>query len=464
MHKRHDMWVPKLPKGARPVYLAIANAIAEDVATGHLQPETRLPTQRSLAAALDLDFTTVARAYTEAHRRGLIDSVVGRGTFVCGKRRPKVPRMTEGRPNVDMSMNMPPEPDTPELTALMQSGLAQVNTQLRDLLRYQDFGGSRDDREAGAMWLRRRGLTVEPERLLVVPGAQSALMTILVTLVGPGGVLCCEDMTYPGLRALAGQLNIKLIGLPMDREGIDAVAFAGACAQYAPKALYCNPTLLNPTTCTMSLPRRLAIVEVARHYDVPIIEDDAYGFLPRSAPPPIAALGPESTFYVTGLAKSVAAGLRIAYMVAPDNAFVARLAVSLRATTVMASPITSALASRWIRDGVADLALSHIRKESMARQKTVARILPPGSFDTEPEAFHVWIRLPGEWRAAAFAAQMKSTGIGVVASDAFAVTKDAPDAVRVCVGGIATRDEILHALQTIRDTLSSAPLAQPATV
>ncbi|WP_347557198.1 PLP-dependent aminotransferase family protein [Robbsia sp. KACC 23696] len=464
MQKRHDSWLPKLPKGARPVYLAIANAIAEDIATGHLQPETRLPTQRALAVALDLDFTTIARAYSEAHRRGLIDSVVGRGTFVCGKRRPKIPRVTEGRPNVDMSMNMPPEPDAPELTALMQAGLSHVNTQLRDLLRYQDFGGSLDDREAGALWLRRRGLSVEPERILVVPGAQSALMTILTTLVGPGGVLCCEDMTYPGLRALAGQLHIKLIGLPMDREGIDAVAFAGACAQYAPKALYCNPTLLNPTTCTMSLPRRQAIVEVARHYDVPIIEDDAYGFLPRSAPPPIASIGPELTFYVTGLAKSVAAGLRIAYLVAPDHPFAARLAVALRATTVMASPITSALATRWIRDGIADLALSHIRKESMARQKIVSRILPAGCFDTEPEAFHVWIRLPGEWRATAFAAQMKSTGIGVVASNAFAVTQEVPDAVRVCIGGVAHREEIQHALETLRDTLASTPLARPATV
>jgi hypothetical protein len=311
---------PKLKKGSGPLYLAIANAIAEDVATGHLQPEQRLPPQRKLAELLDLDFTTVARAYTEAHRRGLVDSVVGRGTFVCGKRRPRIPRVTEGRPNVDMSMNMPPEPESPELVELMQSGWSKVNGRLRDLMRYQDFGGSPEDREAGALWLRRRALLVEPERVLVTPGAQCALLAILTMVVGPGGVLCCEDVTYPGLRALAGHLNIKLVGLPMDNEGIDAVAFAGACAQYAPKALYCNPTLLNPTTCTTSVSRRQALVEIARHYEVAIIEDDAYGFLPRNAPPAIASLGSELTYYVTGLAKTVGAGLRIAYMVAPDVA------------------------------------------------------------------------------------------------------------------------------------------------
>jgi DNA-binding transcriptional MocR family regulator len=464
MSKSAHIWTPKLKKGSGPAYLSIANAIAEDIATGLLVAEQRLPPQRKLAEALDLDFTTVARAYTEAHRRGLVDSVVGRGTFVCGRRRPKIPRVTEGRPNVDMSMNMPPEPESPELMELMQGGWAHVNGHLRDLMRYQDFGGSPDDRDAGALWLRRRGLSVEPERVLVVPGAQCALLAILTMLVGAGGVLCCEDVTYPGLRALAGQLGIKLVGLPMDNEGIDAVAFAGACAQYAPKALYCNPTLLNPTTCTTSLSRRQALVEIARHYEVAIIEDDAYGFLPRSGPPAIASIGPDVTFYITGLSKSVGAGLRIAYMTAPDTQYAAKLASSLRATTVMASPITSALATRWIRDGVADLALANIRKESMARQKMTARILPERSYMSQPEAFHLWINLPPEWKAKAFAAQMKSSGIGVVASDAFAVSNEPAEAVRVCIGGIATREDIQHALELIRDTLLEAPLAKPAVV
>ncbi|QJQ01736.1 PLP-dependent aminotransferase family protein [Herbaspirillum rubrisubalbicans Os34] len=464
MPKNSTLWVPKLKKGSGPLYLAIANAIAEDVATGQLQPEQRLPPQRKLAELLALDFTTVARAYTEAHRRGLVDSVVGRGTFVCGKRRPRIPRVTEGRPNVDMSMNMPPEPESSELAALMQAGWNKVHGKLRELMRYQDFGGSAEDREAGALWLRRRGLVVEPQRLLVTPGAQCALLAILTMLVGPGGVLCCEDVTYPGLRALAGQLGIKLVGLPMDNEGIDAVAFAGACAQYAPKALYCNPTLLNPTTCTTSLSRRQALVEIARHYEVAIIEDDAYGFLPRTAPPAIASLGSELTFYVTGLAKSVGAGLRIAYLVAPDASSAARLTASLRATTVMASPITSTLATHWIRDGVADLALANIRKESMARQKIAARILPEHSYASEPEAFHLWIKLRGGWQASSFAAQMRSSGIGVVASDAFAVSAAPEQAVRVCIGGIASRHDIQHALEVIRDALNEAPLARPAVV
>ncbi|HEV7813854.1 MAG TPA: PLP-dependent aminotransferase family protein [Janthinobacterium sp.] len=464
MHKAPGGWIPKLKKDAGPVYKAIANAIAEDIATGRLTAQQRLPPQRKLAEALGIDFTTVARAYTEAHRRGLVDSVVGRGTFVCGRRRPRVPSAVEGRYNIDMSMNMAPEPESAELLALMLSGFAAVGENIRDLLRYQDFGGSVEDRETGVLWLRRRGLLVSQERLLVVPGAQCALLAVLSMIAPAGSVICCEELTYPGLRALAARLGIRLVGLPMDGEGIDAVAFAAACAQYAPKALYCNPTFLNPTTGIISPARREALVEVARHYGVPIIEDDAYGFLPRAAPPAMASMGADITFYIAGLAKCVSAGLRIAYLVAPDAHSAARLAAAVRATSVMVSPITAALATRWIRDGTADLALNAIRKESMARQKLAARYLPAGSYLSQPEAFHLWIRLPPAWQRGVFAAHMQSSGIGVVASDAFAVSGEAPEAVRVCIGGVAHREDIRHALELIGAALDSGPVSAPAVV
>lgn len=462
MPKNAAGWVPKLKKGQGPVYKLIADAIAADIAIGRLTAEQRLPAQRALADALGIDFTTVARAYAEAHKRGLVDSTVGRGTFVCGKRALAIPRAVATRPQVDLSMNMPPEPFTPDLLRQMRASMAAIGDDMPGLLRYQDFGGASADRAAGALWLRRRGLAIEPERLLVVPGAQAALLAILSTVAPPGSVVCCEALTYPGLRALASLMNLRLVGLPMDGEGIDALAFAAACAQYAPRALYCNPTLLNPTTQTMSAQRRAALVQVARHYGVPIIEDDAYGFLPRSSPPPLAAIGPELTYYVAGLAKCVGAGLRLAYIAAPDAASTARLAAAVRATTVMAAPFTAALATRWINEGIADLALAAIRKESMARQRLAARILPPDSYLAQPEGFHLWIRLPPQWDRLALTAHLRATGIGVVPSDAFAVDGEAPQAIRVCIGGVASQQEIAQALHRIAEALRQPPLAQPA--
>jgi len=459
MSKKLQGWMPKLKKSGAPVYLQIAGAIADDITTGRLPPEQRLPAQRKLAEALGIDFTTVARAYGEAQRRGLVDSTVGRGTFVCGKRRPAIPRAVEGRPNIDLSMNMPPEPQSAELVALMRAGYAEVGARLPDLLRYQDFCGSSDDREAGALWLRRRGLVAPVERVLVAPGAQCALLAVLATLAPPGSVICCEELTYPGLRALAGQLGLKLVGLPMDSEGIDAVAFAAACAQYAPKALYCNPTLLNPTTAVISAARRQVLADVARFHGVAIIEDDAYGFLPRSGPPTLASMAPDITFYIAGLAKCIGAGLRVGFLVAPDLHYATRLAAAIRATTMMVSPITAALATRWIRDGTADLMLAAIRKECAVRHKIATRALPAGSYDAVPDGFHLWLRLPPPWDRREFAAMLADAGVAVVASDAFAVggAAGAPEAVRVCVGGAADRYQIEHAMGLMGEALRHPP-------
>src|SRR5258707_1026565 len=158
-----------------------------------------------------------------------------------------------------------------------------------------------------------------PERVLVCPGVQCALLALMSVLVRPGEVMCTEALTYPGVKAIASHLGIGLVGLPLDDDGIDPEAFAAACATHAPKALYLNPTLLNPTTAVMSESRRIAVAEIARRHNVSIIEDDAYGLLPASAPRTLAELAPELTFYVSGLAKFVGAGLRVAYLAAPDT-------------------------------------------------------------------------------------------------------------------------------------------------
>src|SRR5947209_12862447 len=109
-------WTPKLESRDGPRYLAIAAAIEADIAAGRLTPGDRLPPQRELARRLDLDFTTVARGYVEAGKRGLLESVVGRGTFV---RRKAMVRGEPGpgRSRADFTMNLPPEPEDPALLA-----------------------------------------------------------------------------------------------------------------------------------------------------------------------------------------------------------------------------------------------------------------------------------------------------------------------------------------------------------
>ena len=329
-------WIPDLSQNDKPRYIAIADIIAGDIKSGRLNQGDRLPPQRKLAQKLDLDFTTVARGYVEAQKRGLVESRVGQGTYVLPQTPPPSLRPSTRTELVDLSMNLPPEPNIPELIARMNEGYAEVGRDLVGLLRYQGFGGSRGDKDAASAWLSRRGMVPSQERIFVTPGAHPAISAILALLAKPGETVLCEALTYPGVRSISAQLGLRLLGLPMDDDGIDPDALAQACETQAPKALYLNPTLQNPTTLTIPAARRAAIAKVARRYRLPIVEDDAYGFIPLQGPPPLASIAPDITWHIAGLAKCIGAGLRAAYVVVPDARSGWPFAAALRASTVMA--------------------------------------------------------------------------------------------------------------------------------
>ncbi|MBT9488519.1 MAG: PLP-dependent aminotransferase family protein [Rubrivivax sp.] len=456
MPQRFAHWQRRLAVGDRPAYLLIADLIAEDMRSGRLSARERLPPLRDLATLLDLNYTTVARAYAEARQRGLIDSRPGLGTLVKS-RSPALP--LRGGSAAEMTMNLPPEPADPGLVARLRetAGETLARADLYQLLRYQDFGGTAQDRDAAASWLRQRLPQADAARTLVAPGIHGVLAALLTLLARPGDLVCAEALAYPGLKALAAQFGIQLHPLPMDDEGMDPEAFEAACRTLHPKALFINPNLHNPTTLTTSRARREALADVALRYSVPIVEDDAYGMLPLKPLPALATLAPGLTYHVTGFSKCLGAGLRTGYVLAPTVTHALRLAGALRATTVMASPVTNALVTRWVGDGTAEAVLQAIRAECSARMAMAARHLGHHALHSQPEGFHFWLPLGGEaagaWRGVEFASYLRTQGVAVLASPAFSTDGDPPEAVRVCLGGALSRDDCDTALRLIADTL-----------
>lgn len=446
-------WKPNIKASGKPLYLAIAEAIRQDIEAGRLSPGERLPPQRRLADQLNIDFTTVARAYVEAQKHGIICSVVGRGTFIAQPATPTtLPRIT-----ADFSMNLPPEPDDPQLIASMESGFVEISKDVVSLSRYQNFGGTIEAKQAALSWLSRLGLTPSNDRLFITAGAHAALTALLNILAKPGETILCEAITYSGARSIAGQLGIKLVGLKMDKHGITPEALTEACEKYRPRALYLNPTLQNPTTITIPAQRRQALADIARQFNLPIIEDDAYCFISADVPPPFAALVPDLTWYIAGLSKCFGAGLRCAYVIAPDARAAWPFIAASRAMTIMASPFTVALATRWINDGTGDALLQFIRKETSARQALAVEILSAHKMQSDPLSFNIWLDLPAPWTRAEFIAQMELKNIGIVPSDVFTTAGTTPEAVRVCLGGPTKRPEVRTALEFIAHMLADSP-------
>ncbi|MES2530840.1 MAG: GntR family transcriptional regulator, partial [Pseudomonadota bacterium] len=174
MNKHIQLWQKRLETSDKPAYLLLADLIAEDIRTGRLTARDKLPTLRDLAADLRLNYTTVARGYAEARKRGLIDSRAGTGTFIRGTS-PALP--LRGGGTAEMTMNLPPEPQDAALIDRMKDSASRLmaDTDMYDLLRYQDFGGSVRDREAAMQWLRPRLPDCRLDQMLVCPGIHSVL-------------------------------------------------------------------------------------------------------------------------------------------------------------------------------------------------------------------------------------------------------------------------------------------------
>lgn len=458
---RMTEWNPDLKGSNAPRYIAIADSIAADLANGRLSPGDRLPAQRQLAKSLGLDFTTVARGYSEARRRGLLASQVGSGTFVTDPAFTSSGDRSEGGPArtcpPDFSMNLPPEPTDHALAAKMQAGYSALSADLMPLLRYQTLEACERDQSAAARWLEGTGLSPEPSQILFASGAQAALSHILAALTEPGDQVACEDVTYPGIRSLAAQLGLELIGLDTDDAGVVPDGLQSAVGTGRLKALYLNPTIQNPTTKTIPYHRRKELVAIAEKDGVPILEDDAYGQLCRKAPLPFAALSPGSTWYIGSLSKTLGAGLRLAYIVAPNPGARWQFSRTVRTSQVMPSPIMTALATRWIEDGTASLLLDHIRTESVERQRLAAKHLRNQNHSSDPEGFHLWLELSNGWTRSALVSQLRDLPIGITEADAFTVSGKPAERVRIGLGGPADRLQLSQALEVLAQTLDASP-------
>ncbi len=447
------IWRPSLPNAEVPLYQAIANAIAADVVSGRLAEGERLPPQRDLAEELKVALTTVTRGYTEAERRGLVSGEVGRGTFVRRQESFHLRRAELEPSAVDLTTNnLLPYPMGRELADSMANVFS--NGDAWSMLDYQPHHGSAWQREAGARLVERAGLDASAERVLVTSGAQHAMAVVFSTLANPGDLVLTGELTYSGMKSLANFLHIRLRGLLMDAEGIRPDALEAACATTEAKALYCMPTLQNPTAAVMSEKRRQEIVAIAEAYGLAVVEDDSYGFLLPHLPP-LACFAADA-FYIASASKSLAAGLRIAYVIPPPD-MVDRLTANVCSTTYMAAPAMADVVAAWVADGTADQIMEWKRVESAARQAMATRVLAQYGYAGHPAAHHGWLTLPEPWTTADFVAQASMRGVLVSPADDFLTGRARRHGVRLSLGPPATRDILEKGLIRLSEILAESP-------
>lgn len=452
------LWHPDPNSLKRPAYLSLAEQMGKAIQDGRLEGGYRLPTHRKLAEDLGLSVQTVSRAYEELIRRGLISGEVGRGSFVQTQRRePDPPYLPERLGElIDLSILKPA--CEPMHLEKMREALAWLSENLpsSSALSFRPNVVFPRHRAIAAEWLKRCGLDVAPQNISLTNGATAGMTVALMSVAPPGSIVATEAIGHHTLVPLASYLGFTLLGLPIDEDGILPESLDAACTGQAIRAVFVQPSVINPTASLMSLARRQAIADVAREHDIAIIENDVLGPLVENRAPPVAALAPERTLYVTSFSKIVVPGLRIGYLAAPDR-YVAAVANRHLVSNWMATPMVAEIASHWVADGTAMELVAWQRAALERRHEIAAQVLGGLAYRSHPQSLHVWMPLTGGRTEDGFVAQARLQGVAIAPGSSFR-TSDAvwQPAARISLGS-TTEEELRTGLGIISRLLQGEP-------
>jgi DNA-binding transcriptional MocR family regulator len=452
------LWRPDPDLIRRPAYLSLADQIARAIQDGRLQAGARLPTHRRLADDMRLSVQTVSRAYEELIRRGLISGEIGRGSFVQTRRRePEPPYLPERLGEViDLSI-LKPVCEPMHLDRMKRAlGWLAENLPSSSALSFRPNVVFPRHRAVAVEWLKACGLSVSPQNVSLTNGATAGMTVALMSVAPPGSTVATEAIGHHTLIPLATYLGFNLEGLAIDEQGMIPEALDAACRETPIRAVFLQPSVINPTATLMGAERREAIAEVARKHDLAIIENDVLGPLVENRPPPVAAFAPERTLYVTSFTKIVIPGLRIGYLAAPDR-FVAAVANRHLVSNWMATPIMAEIATKWVGDGTA-MELVEWQREALKRRHAIAaEMFTNVGYRAHDNGLHVWLPLSGERSEEGFVAQARLQGVAIAPGASFRISQDQwRPAVRISLGS-TTEGELRAGLGVVAKLLLGDP-------
>jgi 2-aminoadipate transaminase len=274
-----------------------------------------------------------------------------------------------------------------------------------------------------------RGVECTTDRIFLTSGAQQGLSLLAWLLVNSGAPVMTEEVIYPGLTQALAPLRPVHLTVPTDLErGIDVEAVAWKLARGPrPAFLYVIPDGHNPLGVSIAPESRAALVELARRYRVPIVEDDPYGLLAHDTvhASPLRALDDEWVIYAGSFSKIIAPGLRLGWLVVPP-ALLAPLAMLKEANDLECSGLTCRAVAAYLKAGYLPGHLEILRREYRSRRDrmlaALARHLPGGARWTRPRGgFFIWVELPEGIDTMALLDRALADGVAFVPGRAFAV-------------------------------------------
>ncbi|RJK98676.1 PLP-dependent aminotransferase family protein [Paracoccus aestuarii] len=461
-------WQPDLTGQPGPKFRALANALREAARSGQLAPGTRLPPMRDLAWRLKVTPGTVARAYQVAAAEGVVESHVGRGSFIAAPRPPRPapqPLLYEsldhpaGQSDL-VDLRIPQLPDCGQARVLARHLTALAADLDADLLDYTPLSRDQDCRDAATDWLGGRALgPVLRGDLVLTHGGQHAITLVMaITLADQAPQVMVEALTYPGIAHAARLMRARTLPVALDDQGMVPEALDRVARASGARLVCLTPSAQNPTLAGMGEDRRAAIVAVARRHDLQILEDECYAPAPGAGmPPSLRALAPERVWHVTSLSKIIAAGLRFGILLCPEGMGQAGRVAAQHSHMGLSQPITG-LVTRLLRSGDGARIAVEVQALVEDRLALAQDILGGAGLRSQPGVPVLWLPLPPRWQAVDFVARAAAAGVIVRPASDFAGQGVAlPQGVRIALNCRMPRDRLEVALRSLAQLVASSP-------
>lgn len=480
------------PRAPEPLFRQISRAIAGRIQSGALKPGTTLPGSRTLAAALAVHRNTVLAAYAELLAEGWAETSPARGTFVSRSLpvvRPKrftarpalreaVPRRTgfDLRHRPEHRPTMPVAPGTllmtggvPDVRLLPIAELAQAyrHALRRDApaaLGYVSPWGHMRLREALAAQLSAtRALAARPEDVLVTRGSQMALDLAARALLQPGDIVAVENPGYRYAWEVFRQHGAKVVPIPVDEGGLDVEALEALARRTPIRAVYTTPHHQYPTTVTLTAGRRIALLDLAARLRFAIVEDDydhEFHYDGRPVLPLASADREGNVVYVGTLAKILAPGLRLGYLVAPPP-LLERIAAQREHVDRCGDHVLESAVAQLLESGVVQRHVRRARRIYHARRDFLVRELRTElpdvlDFAVPGGGLALWAKVGRGVDIAAWVAGALERGVLIHGAGRYSFDGNAGRYVRL---GFAALDEteLRQAVRRLKEALPAQP-------
>ncbi|WP_421361587.1 PLP-dependent aminotransferase family protein [Agrobacterium rosae] len=460
-------WLPNLSQGTGPIYVRLADHIETAISEGTLQPGTKLPPQRNLAFDLGVTIGTISRAYALIHERGLVSGEVGRGTYVNASKTPSptlklqqagVPlggtRVASDTPN-RFRLNTTAAPDIGQ-NVLIDRHISEIVKECS--LQIIDYARAfpQEWAQAGVRWLSQGDWSPMVDNIVPTLGAHAAIMGVITAMTSPGDRIVFEPVTYSQIARAAILAGRRASLVESDEQGIIPEDFERVCAQQHPKMVFLMPTGQNPTCAVLPEDRRRAVADIARRYNVWIIEDNLYGAMVSDQPPMIAQFAPDLTFVVGGLSKSVSAGVRGGWVACPSN-FASRIRISHTMMTGGLPFLLAELCARMVNSGDAHDVRRDVTAEINAREQMARKAFANFEFNSMRDIPFLWLKLPEPWLSGTFRSAAMKEGILIDDEDEFKAGRSEKvfHRVRISFSAPRTREELTEAFGILRQLLDN---------